>query len=91
METTKKDGRGGTPPLSAASLQRHSVREGSAGKTECLIKKPAFEKGCREITELCMHPTSAVRKTLGALIKGKLREHMEHGDFIKDRREPGFI
>lgn len=33
METTKKGSREGTPPLSAASLQRHSAREGSAGKT----------------------------------------------------------
>jgi len=50
-----------------------------------------FEKGCREIEELCMHPTSAVRKTAGALIKVRLREHMEHGDFIKDSCEPGLI
>lgn len=34
---------------------------------------------------------SAVRKTLGALIKGRLREHTEHGDVIKDRSEPGFM
>lgn len=33
METTKKGGGEGTPPLSAALLQRHSVREGSADKT----------------------------------------------------------
>lgn len=38
-----------------------------------------------------MHPTSAVRKTVGALIKVRLREHMEHGDFIKGRSEPAFI
>lgn len=91
METTKKGSRDGTPPLSAALLQRHPVREGSAGKTECLIKSWCLKRAVGEITELCMHPTSAVRKTLGALIEVRLREHMEHGDFIKDRSVPGFI
>lgn len=38
-----------------------------------------------------MHPMSAVRKTLGSVIKVRLREHIEYGDFIKDRSEPGFI
>lgn len=32
-----------------------------------------------------MLPTSAARKTLGARIKGRLREHVEHRDFIRGR------
>lgn len=44
METTKKGSGEGTPPVLAASLQRHSVREGRAGKTQHLIKKQCLKR-----------------------------------------------
>lgn len=44
METTKKGSRKGTPPVLAASLQRHSVRGGSAGKTQHLIKRQCLKR-----------------------------------------------
>lgn len=70
IATTKKGSGEGAPPVLAASLQRRSVREGSAGKTQHLIKRQCLKRAVGKL-QSCARSRRQQR--------GRLWEHESKG------------